>query len=525
MVDESSDNISPQEAPGEPLQKYSCVTCAARKVKCDRRDPCSNCTRSNSNCIYRAPAAPRRRKKGVRDATILSRLKRAEDLLASRQQAPAHLEQPPVTATTTLVDKIKAIDLGGQLVNDADSSRFLENSMWTTLNDELKNIRSAIEEPADDFFPKSEADTLESSLMLGSSPSSIEDPNHPNIVQIFQLWQAFIENIYPIIKVIHAPTTQQLITGATSNMENLPRPLEALMFSIYFIAVVSLDDEAIRNIFHQSRLAVIARFRLGAQNALIRAGYLRSYNLMVLQAFVIYLIAARGTMQPSEIWILSGVALRMGQKIGLHRDGESLGLPVFDAEIRTRLWWEMIFIDARAAMLSGSGGPSPASSLRPRPPRNVNDTQLTPAMTTRPVEHDGLTEMVYARIRAEVGMFLMSFPKAHEFDSAWAGLTTDLIPLSEKDRRIDGFRQRLVDQYTKHCDATVPFHLLVILVTRSAVLMMRFMSRNPSMIAKEHKLNGEERDEVMRYCISLLDNALRMWEEPSLAKFRWEVRM
>lgn len=46
---------------------YSCVICHKRKVKCDRNEPCSNCAKSNAECIYRPPPPPRRRKR-ERDA-------------------------------------------------------------------------------------------------------------------------------------------------------------------------------------------------------------------------------------------------------------------------------------------------------------------------------------------------------------------------------------------------------------------------------------------------------------------------
>ena len=42
------------------------------------------------------------------------------------------------------------------------------------------------------------------------------------------------------------------------------------------------------------------------------------------------------------LWILTGVALRIGQRMGLHVDGATLGLPVFEAEMRRRIWWQIM---------------------------------------------------------------------------------------------------------------------------------------------------------------------------------------
>lgn len=52
----------PGPGPGPaPLNPRSCVTCRRRKVRCDKRMPCTNCRRGHIQCIFPAPGrAPRR---------------------------------------------------------------------------------------------------------------------------------------------------------------------------------------------------------------------------------------------------------------------------------------------------------------------------------------------------------------------------------------------------------------------------------------------------------------------------------
>ena len=65
------------------LNPRSCVTCRRRKVKCDKRHPCSNCTRAHTECIYPAPGrAPRKAKKPA-DADLMERLRRLEGIVQS----------------------------------------------------------------------------------------------------------------------------------------------------------------------------------------------------------------------------------------------------------------------------------------------------------------------------------------------------------------------------------------------------------------------------------------------------------
>ncbi|KAJ5297585.1 hypothetical protein N7508_007834 [Penicillium antarcticum] len=54
-------------------------------------------------------------------------------------------------------------------------------------------------------------------------------------------------------------------------------------------------------------------------------------------------------------WILTGIAASIGQRIGLHRDGEKLGLPPFDVEIRQRLCYQIVPLYGRASQFAGIG--------------------------------------------------------------------------------------------------------------------------------------------------------------------------
>lgn len=70
------------------LRIWSCVTCRRRKVRCDRRDPCANCTRQNIDCHFPVTGRlPRRRPPPTgsasgsaahRQSELLNRLRRLE---------------------------------------------------------------------------------------------------------------------------------------------------------------------------------------------------------------------------------------------------------------------------------------------------------------------------------------------------------------------------------------------------------------------------------------------------------------
>jgi hypothetical protein len=116
-------------------------------------------------------------------------------------------------------------------------------------------------------------------------------PLHPQPVEAFRLWQAYLDNINPLVKLFHAPTVQQLISEANGNLNAVPRNVEALLFAIYCIAVESLSDGECIAITREPKDVVRQRFRSGAQHALINASFLKTSDLMVLQALTLFIVS------------------------------------------------------------------------------------------------------------------------------------------------------------------------------------------------------------------------------------------
>lgn len=127
-------------------------------------------------------------------------------------------------------------------------------------------------------------------FMVGGAPTPITHL-HPSAIQIFQLWQMYLDNVNPLLKICHAPSLQAQIVGAGVNLTKIPRPLEALMFSVYLIAVKSMKDEEVQSTLGEPKSTVLDRYYQASQQALVNAGFMRSNELMVLQAFILCLVS------------------------------------------------------------------------------------------------------------------------------------------------------------------------------------------------------------------------------------------
>lgn len=147
-------------------------------------------------------------------------------------------------------------------------------------------------ENADYLSPKHESEPLDHGYnILFSSPSNETLTSlHPDPVHIFKLWQVFLENVNPLTKIIHAPMLQQQMLNAIGELNSIGKGMEALLFSIYSCALLSMTDEEAYKEFGREKSSLQARFRMATQKALANAGLLKTTDLVLLQAFCLYIV-------------------------------------------------------------------------------------------------------------------------------------------------------------------------------------------------------------------------------------------
>jgi hypothetical protein len=135
--------------------------------------------------------------------------------------------------------------------------------------------------------------TSESShhLLFGSPASTVALTTlHPDQAKIFRLWQVYLDNVNPLLKVTHTPSLQARIIDAMSDLASISAPLEALLFSIYCIAVLSLAEDQCRTLFGSPRKDLLAGYQFGCRQALLNANVLQSSDHDRLTALFLYLV-------------------------------------------------------------------------------------------------------------------------------------------------------------------------------------------------------------------------------------------
>ncbi|KAI1109377.1 fungal-specific transcription factor domain-containing protein [Nemania sp. NC0429] len=419
----------------KPSKILACVHCQYRKIKCDRQQPCSNCVKAKIACKPSVPAPPHKRRRPNQD--LLERLARCEQLLkqytdgnvppAQKETAPATASPGMIPATTTTTSTGTAAEPGpsrssssgqiaslsaikaesdaqpaykptGKVVEEDGNVRFMDNTVRISFHDELAAMRNII----DDDDQKSEPSTV------GLSPDNnadiflgVEDPAvdlqelQPDLVNVFRLWQLFIDRVNPLIKIIHAPSLQPYVMDAAADITKVPLAYQALLFSIYTMAVISLTPQEAIQLLGTTREEALSRFTRGTKLALTRSNFMKTYNMTILQSLLLYMMSLSAPVENHSIWIMSGTVMRIAQKMGYHRDGEQFNLSPFETEMRRRIWWHLVTQDSRYAMLSGLSHAWVASNWDTKMPQNLNDEDLSPNSMKPLVPRTGPSEMVF----------------------------------------------------------------------------------------------------------------------------------
>lgn len=81
-------------------------------------------------------------------------------------------------------------------------------------------------------------------FLFGYSSTDVDlRPLHPLPNQALFLWQVYQENVEPLLKVLHVPTMDRLMRDMGRRLAELSHGDEALVFSIYYAAIVSMEDQ------------------------------------------------------------------------------------------------------------------------------------------------------------------------------------------------------------------------------------------------------------------------------------------
>ncbi|KAI7261789.1 hypothetical protein KC345_g9656 [Hortaea werneckii] len=539
-----------------PVMPFTCVTCTKRKVKCDKTGPpCSTCKKGRHECQYEAPPPRKRKRKQVED--VQEKIERYEKLLRQHgliDSVPTEQRTVGVgneDSNTALATPDSSNDAKptlpsypgqvpqprpGKMLAGHGKSRYIDSTLWHTLSEQQMNPSDDEEEEEEEeegsendssnqhhnnVQPAAPAvDPLTASVFSPRSQHINLVDLHPPYEQAMKLWEVFTTHVEPITKTFHLPTAQTMMQQAASSPGIISKATECLVFSVYFFAVVAMSEAECIQLTGQPQQILWSRYHDATRQALVNAHFLRTTEKNVLQAYALFLLAARFHYDTRTFWILTGVAIRIAQRLGLHRDGSEFGLKPFDAEMRRRLFWQLLPLEGMAAQMCGGAMALPYD-WNTHEPSNLNDSDLSPDMPSLPPNREGATDMILPRVRAEMGKF---HARERPFQGGWEHLWQrgDHAKLQQLEDEIDALQDRLETKYLRYCDFVIPSHCLAMAMARGTPCMARLRLRLPK--ARIQTLTLPERTELCTLALRILDYTITARTNPLVRRFNWHLQ-
>ncbi|PYH95500.1 fungal-specific transcription factor [Aspergillus ellipticus CBS 707.79] len=473
----------------------SCLECSRRKIKCDRSLPCSYCMKVRVQCGY-PPVRQVRTSPSPVDADILGRVERIEETLQT-------LERGLVEIRGLL--QIRPAEVQG--VRRTLSSESQTHEILSPGN----NLAAIIHDPRGDG---------ENRISLSGGSDGLNGapkPLHPSAVGILSLWQHYLENVDPVLKIFHVPTVQKRLIGVVQRPMDLDSITECLLFAIYYGAVVSLPSGTCQDEYGEEKQTLLQRYRTGVERILALIIPMKLSDITILQAFMIYLICGRNDTQGPDTKKLLPTAIEMAFRNKIHLEGASLDLSPFETEMRRRLWWQIFVLDIRTAEDQGSEPLISSSSFTIKVPSNIDEANLHPEMSRAPSNNPAKTEMLFTLIRIEGSSFARQIVFSDKFcrDNSY-----DILSVDQKCEAINQFRNRIEKQYLSNCDGTIPLDFVTAASIRLILVKLKLTVCRPLLGTSVWGLVRKVRN-YREIAVEILRKALALREYERGTRWLW----
>lgn len=343
-----------QSRSSAPRVRLSCESCRQRKVRCDKLSPCTSCVRLGFVCVpverARLPRGRTRKppdRGGHTDKELADRVAKLEQLLrrvAERDARPAKVEEAPPSAVpstsagsehTEQSFESKMADIESWRDQQAQASTtmslphrprptttYLASSFWEDLMQQVSisllhdwvifpvvrlrliiyrqatELRTVLDDRLENEQGVKHSSGIGGTSFLGSESS--ESPKSPqsyrgiNITPQTRrsLCEIYLRNVDPVFKILHRPSIRAFLCDDEPYLDYEPdhQVPVTLAYAIYYAAVCTIDDSHCQLLFGMDKKTVSSDLQRETEAALVKADFVTTNDITVLQAYVLSLV-------------------------------------------------------------------------------------------------------------------------------------------------------------------------------------------------------------------------------------------
>ncbi|KAH8169376.1 fungal specific transcription factor domain-containing protein [Sarocladium implicatum] len=508
----------------------SCIPCAKRKVRCDKQLPCCHCKRRpQDTCTYPKPDSA----SGAGAEELGERVAHLERLVRNLGGDPNGTAQPNIAPTPVSVTSNKSPTQDqesqsaptgshapfarvGLLANNEEAT-YVESPMWYSWQ-ETNFIQGETPGTSSKQHQHSAGVSSGSGYIttildpVAPRQDSCPDTWRDSTAHLGTIWKLFLQNVHPLIKIFFSWEVEQIIVRAQHGQTELSGPETALVSAISLLATLSVTEDDCMSLLDCNKSKLLHHLQQATEIALRRVGYAVTSNRFTMQAFMLYLHAIRSRAHPGAVFSLLGIASRIAERMGLHRDGDVLGLSVLRSEERRRMWWQLQFMEIMLATQIGTLTIGVMGKWDSKMPANIDDDELGPETTSLPPERSSLTSMSNCLWRYTVLRFHRELRNGDRI----------LPTVGETGLMMDSIAETLRTKFVQHCELLNPLHVNLQLGICQIIIATKRLLHQPAFVnAKISNMSQFQRDELLDVGSQNLQYCNLVQTSEQLKGFRW----
>jgi hypothetical protein len=94
-----------------------------------------------------------------------------------------------------------------------------------------------------------------------------------------------------MLKILHTPSVKDAFMSAQFSLSGLSKASQALVFAICFAAGSSMTPGRVKSSFNEEKHVLLKRLRFAVEQALARANFMGTNDMVTLQALVLFLVS------------------------------------------------------------------------------------------------------------------------------------------------------------------------------------------------------------------------------------------
>ncbi|CZT44129.1 uncharacterized protein RSE6_04257 [Rhynchosporium secalis] len=415
----------------------SCEACRSRKLKCNREQPCQNCTIRDkaASCAYRGETTPQHGKRHIQTAQaedMQTRIDRLESLVTSlvdqNQQLvgnspspehdstrlPSDLITPSISDASDTDNGTEEIQHGvGIMQVDEKQSIYKSSTHWYHILQELNELKSLwgqmkeTQEMAAHYNPSLEVPDATSLLCGMARPVSREEllasiPPKPACDKLMARFFDEEHSPVPTYHLLHEPSFMRQYKAHWAEPSKTSIMWLGLLFSILspiMFSYFSNDDEPPE--YGGTSRSLSELYRVRTAQCLMMGGE-KHHGSVMYNSMAEW---ARKSVGETRVWMMVGLVVRVALRMGYHRDPAQFPeISIFQGEMRRRVWQFVHRMDSLTSFLTGLPAMIRDSDIDTAEPLNVYDWELTEDMTELPPEQPAtaLTPVSYLLAKGRI---------------------------------------------------------------------------------------------------------------------------